>query len=101
MTSLLPAENMALTVALAQVERGEHPTPNVTAVCVLALGRLREEWGEGTSATAGEPDLWTGHDGETAYLVTRWPDGTVEVATRSVAGGTRETWSPPVALVTA
>lgn len=46
-------------------------------------------------------ELWTGDDGETAYLVTRWGDGTVEVATRSVAGGTREAWSPPVTLVDA
>lgn len=44
------------------------------------------------------PELWTGDDGVTSYLVTRWEDGTVEVAIRSVEGGTREVWSPPVAL---
>lgn len=45
---LLPAENMALTVALAQVLRGDDPTPNIAAVCVLALGRLtgRHDWTE-------------------------------------------------------
>lgn len=37
---LLPAENMALTVALAQVQRGEVPTDNVSVVCVLALARI-------------------------------------------------------------
>lgn len=37
---LLPAERMALTVALAQVNRGEAPTPNIATVCVLALARL-------------------------------------------------------------
>lgn len=37
---LFAAEEMALTVALAQVERGEQPTPNVTAVCVYALARV-------------------------------------------------------------
>jgi hypothetical protein len=37
---LLPAERIALTVAVAQVGRGEQPTPNVTAACVLALARL-------------------------------------------------------------
>lgn len=37
---LLPAESMALTVALAQVRRGDTPPPNTAAVCVLALARL-------------------------------------------------------------
>lgn len=37
---LLPAENIALTVAAAQVRRGEEPSPNVATVCVLALCRL-------------------------------------------------------------
>lgn len=37
---LIPAESMALTVALAQVLRGEDPTPNTAAMCVLALARL-------------------------------------------------------------
>ena len=37
---LLPAEKMALTVALAQVRRGDDPPPNTALVCVLALARL-------------------------------------------------------------
>jgi hypothetical protein len=37
---LLPAEKIALTVATAQLDRGQWPTPNVTAVCVAALARL-------------------------------------------------------------
>lgn len=40
---LNPGENIALTVARAQVERGEEPSPNVAAVCVMALARLVEE----------------------------------------------------------
>lgn len=36
-----PAESMALTVAVAQVQRGDHPPPNTTAVCVSTLARLR------------------------------------------------------------
>ncbi len=40
---LLPAENMALTVARAQVERGEGVTPNISAVLVMALDRLIDE----------------------------------------------------------
>jgi hypothetical protein len=41
--TLLPAENIALTVARAQVERGERPAENVAYVCVLALMRLVDE----------------------------------------------------------
>jgi hypothetical protein len=37
---LFAAEEIALTVALAQVERGEQPTPNVTALCIYALARV-------------------------------------------------------------
>lgn len=36
-----PAEAMALTVAWAQVERGDEPMPNVAAVCVMVLERIR------------------------------------------------------------
>lgn len=51
MSDLLPVEAMALTVALAQLRRGEDVTPNITAMCVLALGRLDGrlepgEWGD-------------------------------------------------------
>lgn len=43
---LLPAESAALTVALAQITRGEDPWPNMAAMCVLALARLmgRHDW---------------------------------------------------------
>jgi len=43
---LLPAEAIALTVALAQVQRGESTDPNIAAMCVLALARLagRHDW---------------------------------------------------------
>lgn len=46
MTDLLPAESIALTVALAQVRRGDAPDPNTAAMCVLALARLdgRHDW---------------------------------------------------------
>ena len=37
---LLPAEKIALTVALARLLRGDEPLPNTTSVCVLALARL-------------------------------------------------------------
>ena len=46
---LHPAESMALTVALAQVRRGDDPEANVTAMCVHALARLtgRFDWTAG------------------------------------------------------
>jgi hypothetical protein len=37
---LLPAEKVALAVALARLLRGDEPLPNTTSVCVLALARL-------------------------------------------------------------
>lgn len=42
---LMPAENMALIVARAQVERGENPTQNVSTVLVMALDRLIDKLG--------------------------------------------------------
>ncbi len=40
MTELTPAEACALTVGLAQVLRGDTVTPNIAALCVLALARI-------------------------------------------------------------
>lgn len=44
--NLLPAERIALTVALEQVKRGEPPAPNTATMCVLALARAagRYDW---------------------------------------------------------
>lgn len=39
-TDLLPAERMALTVALAQVTEGRELMPTIGAICVLALARI-------------------------------------------------------------
>jgi hypothetical protein len=47
MTSdLLPAESMALTVALQRVREGSEVAENTAAVCILALARLtgRYDW---------------------------------------------------------
>jgi len=38
--ALEPAESIALSVAWAQVQRGEHPSSNVAVVCVATLARL-------------------------------------------------------------
>lgn len=51
---LLPAESMALTVAFAQVQRGEEPSPNVATVCVLALARL-DGWHDWTAPESVPP----------------------------------------------
>ena len=48
---LLPAESMALTVALAQTLRGDTVPPNTAALCVLALARI-----------TGRHDYTEGHD---------------------------------------
>jgi hypothetical protein len=40
LATLHPAENMALTVARAQLARGENPPPNTTAMLVAALDRI-------------------------------------------------------------
>lgn len=59
MTATVPAESMALTVALAQVLRGEEPTPNVATLCVLALARIegRHDYlaAGGAAASADDP----------------------------------------------
>jgi len=41
---LLPAERMALTVALAQVTEGRELLPNIASVCVLALARITGQY---------------------------------------------------------
>ena len=49
-----PLEDLALTVGLAQVGRGERPDPNIAMVCVLALARLagRYDWLESARTSA-------------------------------------------------
>jgi hypothetical protein len=43
---LLPVESMTLTVARAQLQRGENPEINVTTMLVLIIERLVGEDGE-------------------------------------------------------
>jgi hypothetical protein len=38
--TLLPFEDIALTIGWAQVQRGETPTPNIAVVCVATLARI-------------------------------------------------------------
>ena len=39
---LEPVENMALTIALAQIRRGDEVTPNTTATLILPAGVITE-----------------------------------------------------------
>ena len=63
---LHPVENMALTAARAQVERGDDPTPNVAAMCIMTLARLVD----GKSfADVYAPDLY-----DETLEDDKWPD---------------------------
>ena len=57
MADLLAAESAALTVARAQVERGENPPYGTTTMLVLALDRLtgRSDWREDNVVIDGQP----------------------------------------------
>jgi hypothetical protein len=48
-SELRAIESAGLTIALAQVQRGEFPSPQVATMCVLALARLEglHDWTEG------------------------------------------------------
>ena len=47
---LLPAESMALTIALAQTQRGDPVYPTTAAMCVLALARITGRYDYTTEA---------------------------------------------------
>ena len=60
---LLPAESVALTVALAQLLRGDESDPNVASMCILALARItgRHDWTSGVNQPSSRPavtDPW-------------------------------------------
>lgn len=107
---LTPAENIALTVARAQIDRGEAPTPNVAATLVLALIRLVDEKPDPGAAfhlLTGElppgvysPDPASGAPAQGRLLVHVWGDGTGEVAYRET-NDTRTRWGTPAALTPA
>jgi len=57
-TALLPAEDMTLTVARAQLERGDPIAPNTAGMLVMALDRLtgRSDWRDLADAGDGGSD---------------------------------------------
>jgi hypothetical protein len=48
MSDLLPVEDLSLTMALAQIERGDAVSPGVAIVCALALARITGKRGDWT-----------------------------------------------------
>ena len=58
---LLPPERIALTVARAQIKRGEDPTPNITAVLIMALARLVDKIGDEETQLQAITDAWNAY----------------------------------------
>lgn len=69
--TLFPAEKMALTVAVAQVGRGDEVPPNTTAALVFALKRLASVGEEMVAVVRQYVDLlaYIGPPFETAALI--------------------------------
>ena len=59
---LRPPERMALTVARAQIKRGEDPTPNVAAVLIMALARLIDKIGDEETQLQALAAVWRSND---------------------------------------
>ena len=56
-SGLIPAERLALTVARAQLERGDNPPVNITTVLVMTIDRLTG--GPGQCIKINEPKPYT------------------------------------------
>lgn len=110
---LTPAEQLALSIARAQVERSEPITPNVSQVLAQAFLRAVDAKPEddGTAVhllTGPLPPELAEHasnapflDGdEVRLLVTVWGNGTGEVAYRA-SDNPRDRWSAPAILTPA
>lgn len=76
-SGLIPAERLALTVARAQLERGDNPPVNITTVLVMTIDRLLG--GPGQCIKINEPR---------PYTFTR--DGLVQACASAAVGGTLE-----------
>lgn len=60
LVALLPAEDIALTMALAQLQRGDQVTEGLAAMCVLGLARVARGFDYGginDPLTQGESDV--------------------------------------------
>lgn len=80
---LLPGESVALTVALAQLQRGEDVNPAMSALCILALARVVDGFDYGlTPASVGAPS-------QTSTGVDDQPDEK-QMGTSAQQGGDRD-----------
>ena len=57
---LLPPERMALLLATEQIKRRENPSPNITAVLIMALARLVDKLADEETQLQAIVDAW-GH----------------------------------------
>ncbi len=68
-SGLIPAERLALTVARAQLERGDNPPVNITTVLVMTIDRLTG--GPGQCIKINEPKPYTFTRDELIEALTR------------------------------
>lgn len=105
---LTPAEQLALSIARGQLERGEPVTPNVAQVLALAFVRAVDKPAPDDGAavhllTGDVPPILRcpdNHQVDGRLLVTVWGNGTGEVAWRP-SDEPRVTWGPPAVLTPA
>lgn len=103
---LTPAEQLALSIARAQIGRDEPVTPNVSQVLALAFIRAvdtkPDDDGAAVHLLTGPlpPELQVLDCPDAQLLVTVWGNGTGEVAVRR-SSDTRERWGVPAILTPA
>lgn len=90
-SGLIPAERLALTVARAQLERGDNPPPNITTVLVMTIDRLLG--GTGQCIKISEPKPYTFTRAELIEALTR-------IQVRPVAGKVVAEWMADAILET-
>ena len=56
---LLPPERMALLLATEQIKRRENPSPNITAVLIMALARLVDKLGDEETQLQALAAVWS------------------------------------------
>ena len=66
---LLPPERIALLLATEQIKRRENPSPNITAVLIMALARLVDKIADEETQLQAIADAWNAYreDGGTRY----------------------------------
>jgi hypothetical protein len=90
-SGLIPAERIALTVARAQIERGDNPPVNITTVLVMTIDRLTG--GPGQCIKIAEPKPYALTRDELTEALTR-------IQVRPVAGKVPAEWMAGAILET-